>query len=152
MRKVLIILTFVFLVLSVIFIILPMGTIAYLPTALSLVFAVLAFLKSGKEKRKLPLWLMIVAVIFLLIVSGKVLFIKNKVVVDQQFKQEQIQSTQEAKQELEELEGLGEIDDLNDLESVEQTTDNSVATKEEPYNAELSDTTSTGQDDFGGGN
>ncbi|MGC3977197.1 MAG: hypothetical protein QM751_02545 [Paludibacteraceae bacterium] len=109
MRKFLIILTFVFVVLSVIFVVLPMGTIALLPTGLALLFAVLTFIKSSDEQKKLPKWLIIISVVLLLIGVGKAFFIKDKVEVDQEFQQEQVQSTQDAQQE---LEGLEELDSI----------------------------------------
>lgn len=138
MRKLWIILTIVFLTLSVIFVILPMGTIAFLPAGLSLVVAVLAYIQSEKTKRQLPLWLLIISIVLLLIASGKVLFIKNKVVNDQQFQQEQVQSTQEAVQELEDLDSGG--------------GDSSAVTDDSSFSTEDADTTSSGGDDFGGGN
>lgn len=114
MRKILIILTIIFLVLSLVFVILPMGSIALLPTAFAALFAIGAFVKSETAKKNLAKWLMITAVAFFVVALGKVIFIKDEAVVDQQFQQEQIQSTQDAQEELEMLE-----DDLGALDSIQ---------------------------------
>ncbi len=103
MRKILIILTIVFLVLSLIFVILPMGTIALLPTAFAALFAFGAFYKAEATRKNLAKWLMIIALGFFVVALGKVFLIKNEAENDKEFLQEQIQSTEEAQMELEEL-------------------------------------------------
>ncbi|MHB9056325.1 MAG: hypothetical protein ACYC2P_09290 [Paludibacteraceae bacterium] len=109
MRKVLIVLTIVFVALSVIFVILPMGSIALLPTGLAVLLSILAFLNSEKVQKKLPEWLGIISIALFVLALGKVIFIKDKVEVDQQFQQEQVQSSQDAQQE---LEGIEELDSI----------------------------------------
>ena len=117
MRKFLIILTIFFLVFSLIFVILPMGTIALLPTGLALAGGILAFVKSEPALRKMPKWLMITAIALFVVALGKVIFVKNEAEKDQVFLQEQIQSTEEAQQELEELDEMGNTDQASDAQS-----------------------------------
>lgn len=116
MRKFLIILTVFFLVFSLIFVILPMGTIALLPTGLALAGGILAFVKSEPALRKMPKWLMITAIALFVVALGKVIFVKNEAENDQVFLQEQIQSTEEAQQELEELDEMGNTDQASDAQ------------------------------------
>jgi hypothetical protein len=105
MRKVLIVLAFIFAVFGIAFAILPMGTIGLLPAGLSLIFAVLAFFKSAPENRNLPKWLMIIAALILAVIIGRS-FIPDEVVQDTEFEQKKLESKQEDLKELEELEGL----------------------------------------------
>ena len=116
MRKFLIILTIFFLVFSLIFVILPMGTIALLPTGLAMAGGILAFVKSEPALRKMPKWLMITAIALFVVALGKVIFVKNEAENDQVFLQEQIQSTEEAQQELEELDEMGNTDQASDAQ------------------------------------
>ena len=116
MRKFLLILTIFFLVFSLIFVILPMGTIALLPTGLALAGGILAFVKSEPALRKMPKWLMITAIALFVVALGKVIFVKNEAENDQVFLQEQIQSTEEAQQELEELDEMGNTDQASDAQ------------------------------------
>ena len=116
MRKFLIILTIFFLVFSLIFVILPMGIIALLPTGLALAGGILAFVKSEPALRKMPKWLMITAIALFVVALGKVIFVKNEAENDQVFLQEQIQSTEEAQQELEELDEMGNTDQASDAQ------------------------------------
>ena len=116
MRKFLIILTVFFLVFSLIFVVLPMGTIALLPTGLALAGGILAFVKSEPALRKMPKWLMITAIALFVVALGKVIFVKNEAENDQVFLQEQIQSTEEAQQELEELDEMGNTDQASDAQ------------------------------------
>ena len=106
MRKLLIILSIIFAIAGIIFTILPMGTIAFLPVSIAIISSVLAIVKSGATQKTFPKILLLCAiVIFLADVAKDVLF-KDKVSVDQQFIQEKQDSKQEAQKELEELEGL----------------------------------------------
>lgn len=119
MRKLLIILTVIFLLLSIAFLILPMGTIAFLPIGLALVFAILTLIKSEIEKKILPRWLIILSITFILISTAKVIFIKDTVEADEDFELELIESTEEAQQELEEIEELNDLENLNELETLD---------------------------------
>ena len=104
MRKLFIILAAVFAVVGLIFAILPMGSIAFLPIILAIVLALVAMWKSNDNQKKTPKWILVIALAILVLVTVKVVFVKDKVVVDQQFIQENVDSKEEAQQELEELE------------------------------------------------
>ena len=112
MRKILIILTIIFLILSLVFVILPMGTIALLPTGLATLCGILAFVTSESTLKKVPKWLMIIAIALLVVALGKVMLVKDVAENDQVFLEEQIQSTQQAQEELEELNALEEPDSI----------------------------------------
>lgn len=108
MRKLLLILTIIFTVLSIIFTALPMDTLAFLPIGLALILG-LFLLKSSKEnQKKIPNGLLFLSAVCSAIVLGKILFVKDEVVKDEAFEKQKIETKEEAKQELEELE--------NDLE------------------------------------
>jgi len=104
MRKLFIYLATFFVVISILFTILPLGTIAFLPILLALVFSFLAFEKSAASLKKIPKILLVISALTLLVVVGKVVFVKDEVVVDKQFDQEKVDSKQEAVEELEGLE------------------------------------------------
>jgi len=104
MRKLFIYLSSFFVVLGILFTILPLGTIAFLPILLALVFSFLAFEKSVASLKKIPKVLIFVSALTLLVVVGKVVFIADEVVEDKQFDQNKIESKQEAVEELEGLE------------------------------------------------
>ena len=104
MRKLFIILAAVFAVVGLVFAILPMGSIAFLPIILAIVLALVAMWKSNDNQKKIPKWILVIALAILVLVTVKVVFVKDKVVVDQQFIQENVDSKEEAQQELEELE------------------------------------------------
>lgn len=103
MRKVLIVLAFVFAVIGIAFAILPMGTLGILPVGISLVFGILAFIKSEPENKNVPKWLLIIAGITLLVIVGRS-FIPDEVAKDTQFEQKKAESKQEDLQDLEGLE------------------------------------------------
>ena len=104
MRKLFIILAAVFAVVGLIFAILPMGSIAFLPIILAIVLALVAMWKSNDNQKKIPKWILVITLAILVLVTVKVVFVKDKVVVDQQFIQENVDSKEEAQQELEGLE------------------------------------------------
>jgi len=104
MRKLFIILSAVFAVVGLVFAILPMGSIAFLPIILAIVLALVAMWKSNDNQKKIPKWILVIALAILVLVTVKVVFVKDKVVVDQQFIQENVDSKEEAQQELEGLE------------------------------------------------
>ena len=104
MRKLFIILSAVFTVVGLVFAILPMGSIAFLPIILAIVLALVAMWKSNDNQKKIPKWILVIALAILVLVTVKVVFVKDKVVVDQQFIQENVDSKEEAQQELEGLE------------------------------------------------
>ncbi len=104
MRKVLLILAVIFAVIGILFTVLPMGTIAFLPLGVAVILSVIAIIKSVDKQKNFPKWVLIVSIVAVLVVAGKQLFIKDKVAVDQQFKKEKIEKQQEAKKDLEGLE------------------------------------------------
>ncbi|MBP1663816.1 MAG: hypothetical protein H6Q19_956 [Bacteroidetes bacterium] len=103
MRKLFNILAVVFAALGLVFAILPMGSIAFLPIILAIILALLAMWKSNDSQKKFPKWVLIISMAILLLVTVKVVFVKDKVVVDEQFMQENVDSKSEAQQELEGL-------------------------------------------------
>lgn len=104
MRKTFLILAIIFTVVSVIFSVLPLDTLAMAPIGLALLFIFITFKKATIEERKLPKRLFIVAYICGIVVLGKTFLIKDKVAVDTKFEQQKIETKQEAKKDLENLE------------------------------------------------
>ncbi len=103
MRKALVVLAFIFVILGIVFAILPMGTLGILPTALAIIFAAIAFIKSDTEQKNVPKWLLIVAGLTLVIIVIRSM-IPDEVQQDAQFEQKKIESKQEDLKDLEELE------------------------------------------------
>ena len=103
MRKLFIVLAFIFALLGAAFTILPLGTLALLPIGLALIFGFVAFLKSDAQQKNVPKWILIVAGVTLIIVLGKEILITDEVAKDEQFEQKKIESK---KEDLKDLEGL----------------------------------------------
>lgn len=108
MRKLFLILAVLFLLISIAFAVFPMGTIAFLPIGLALTFSLLLLKKSEESNKKVPNWLLTLSAVCSLVVLLKVIFIKDKIEIDQKFEQQKVETKKEAKKELEALE--------NDLE------------------------------------
>ena len=106
MRKTFLILSIIFVVISIVFSALPLDTLALLPIGITLIFLFITFKKSEANQRQVPKWLFIITYLCGIFVLGKTYLIKDEVAVDQQFEQQKIETKQEAGQELEELEGL----------------------------------------------
>ena len=87
MRKLFIVLAFIFAFIGIAFSILPLGTLALLPIGLALIFGLIAFLKSDAQQKNVPKWILIVAGITLIIVVGKEILITDEVAKDEQFEQ-----------------------------------------------------------------
>jgi len=104
MRKLFLILGSVFTVLAIVFSVMPLDTLAFLPIGLALLFGLLLLKKSDENQKKLPNILLFVSVLCSVFVLGKTLIIKDEVVKDKQFEQQKVETQQEAKQELEDLE------------------------------------------------
>lgn len=102
MRKLTLILAFVFSALSVLFIVLPMGTIGLLPVGLALVCSGLAWAKSEPTQKKVPAILFLVSSAILLFIVVRS-FIPDEVAPDKQFEQ---RKEINKKQDLEDLENL----------------------------------------------
>lgn len=105
MRKLFIVLAFIFAILGIAFAVLPMGTIGVIPVGLSLIFGILAFVKSPEEQKNVPKWLIVVAVLTLVVIVGRS-FVPDEVQQDTEFEQKKVESKQEDLKDLEELEGL----------------------------------------------
>ncbi|MBK9223926.1 MAG: hypothetical protein IPO23_03345 [Flavobacterium sp.] len=103
MRKLFIVLAFIFAFIGIAFSILPLGTLALLPIGLALIFGLIAFLKSDAQQKNVPKWILIVAGVTLIIVIGKEILITDEVAKDEQFEQKKIESK---KEDLKDLEGL----------------------------------------------
>jgi hypothetical protein len=103
MRKAFVVLAFIFAILGIVFVILPMGTLGVLPVGLSLLFAALAFAKSAASNRNVPKWLLIIAGLTLVFVIIRAMM-PDEVEQDVQFEQKKVESKQEDLQDLEGLE------------------------------------------------
>ena len=103
MRKILLIVAVVLTLVSILFSILPLDTLALAPIGLALLFIFFAFKKSDVKQRKFTIFLFIITYICGLYVLGKTYLIKDKVTVDTNFEQEKVDSK---KEDLKDLEGL----------------------------------------------
>ena len=106
MRQLFLVITSIFTVLSVVFSFLPLGTLALIPIGIALLFGFLALKKSDLKQAKWVKALLVVALLSLVFVVGKEIFMKDEVEVDQQFDTKKAESKKEAQKELDELEGL----------------------------------------------
>jgi Na+-driven multidrug efflux pump len=104
MRKLFLILALLFTTLALLFSVLPMNTLAFLPIGLAIVFSLLLMKKSAEKEKQLPKILLLISVICSSLVVGKTLFIKDEIAKDTQFEQQKIETKKEAKKELEDLE------------------------------------------------
>jgi len=103
MRKFCVISAVFFAVLGIVFTILPMGTIAFLPIGIAFILSFLAIYKSKFNQQKLPKIILFISVLTFLVVVGKVIFVKDVVVSDKQFEQIKVESK---KEDIKDLEGL----------------------------------------------
>ena len=106
MRKLLIVLTIILAIIGIVFTILPMGTLAFIPVGSAILLSIIAIILSKENQKMLPKYLLLASFIVFLAVVAKDVFVKDQVVSDQQFDNNIEESKQEAKKELEELEGL----------------------------------------------
>lgn len=104
MRKILLVFAIILTALALLFAVLPLDTIAFLPIGLALVFCLLLLKKSPADQKKLPNVLLLLCVLSSVFVLGKTLFIKDGVVKDVTFEKQKIETNKEAKKELEALE------------------------------------------------
>lgn len=102
MRKLALILAFVFGAFSLLFIVLPMGTIGLIPVGLGLICSGFAWIKSGAAQKKVPAILFLIHASILLFIVVRS-FIPDEVAPDKQFEQ---RKEINKKQDLEELENL----------------------------------------------
>jgi hypothetical protein len=103
MRKVLVITAVIFTLISVLFSMLPLDTLALAPIGLALLFIFLAFKKSDVKQRKFTKILFIITYTCALVVLGKTFLIKDKVAVDTKFEEQKVESK---KEDIKDLEGL----------------------------------------------
>ncbi len=106
MRKVFIVLASIFSLIALVLTFLPMGTIALIPVALAVVFSLLAMTKKREKSQVLPKILFFLSIVIFLAIIAKDVFVKDKIVVDQQFIQDKQESIQDAKMELEGLDSI----------------------------------------------
>lgn len=105
MRKVFTILAVIFIIVSIVFAILPMGEIAYIPVGLSLIFSGLAMFISESSAKKFPRILLILSALLMVVVVAKAMM-PDEVAQDTEFEQKKIESKNEDLKDLEELEGM----------------------------------------------
>ncbi|MEI6752686.1 MAG: hypothetical protein WCK78_05905 [Paludibacter sp.] len=103
MRKFFLITAIVFTVLGITFTILPLGTIAMIPVAFAITFSLFAFYKSTALLKTIPRIVLIISAITLLVIIGKSVLIKDRVVTDKQF---EIKKEESKKEDIKDLEGL----------------------------------------------
>ena len=102
MRKIVLLLAYLFCALSVLFIVLPMGTIGLIPVGLGLFFSGLTWVKSAPAQKKVPVILFLISSAILLFIVARS-FIPDEVAPDKQFEQ---RKEINKKQDLEDLENL----------------------------------------------
>ena len=93
----------IFAVLGIVFTILPLGTIAFLPIGIAVILSFLALQKWKHNQGKLPKLILFISTLTLLVVIGKVVFIKDVVVTDTQF---ELKKEESKKEDIKDLEGL----------------------------------------------
>jgi hypothetical protein len=106
MRKLFLVIAGIFTTLSIVFVFLPLGTLALIPIGIAILFGILALKKSDIKQQKVVKVILIFAILSLVFLVGKEVFTKDEVVVDRQFDTKKIESEKDAKKDLEELEGL----------------------------------------------
>ena len=102
MRKLFLLLAFIFIILGCIFVFLPLDTIALAPLGLGFIFALLTFSKSDENQKKTLKFLMLVGIVASIAIIGKHFLTNDEVVIDQQFENTKIESEKEAQKTLEE--------------------------------------------------
>ena len=110
MRIVFIILACTAILLGIVFVVLPMGSIAVVPAVAGVLFAYLAFRKSEVGYKNPPKILLIIAVLLIIVGVSKHFLVKTEVAKDDSFEERVEDSQKEAIEELDSLE-----DELEDL-------------------------------------
>jgi energy-coupling factor transporter transmembrane protein EcfT len=106
MRKLFLVLASIFTTLSILFAFLPLGTLALIPIGIAILFGFLALKKSDLKQQKAIKVILLFAILSLVVVVGKEIFMKDEVEVDKQFDTKKTESKKEAKKDLEELDDL----------------------------------------------
>lgn len=104
MRKTFLIFAYLFTILSVVFSVLPLDTLAFVMIVPALICISITFIKSAPDQRKWPKRLFIITYICALGVLGKTFLLEDEIAKDDVFEQQKVEAKQEAKQELEQLE------------------------------------------------
>ena len=103
MRIIFIALASIAILLGLLFVILPMGNIAIIPSIVGVLFAGLAYIKSDGVQKKFPKVLLIIMSVLLVIGASKQFFVKTELAKDDSF-EERVEDSQ--KKAIEELDGL----------------------------------------------
>jgi len=106
MRKTFIILSIVASVTGIIFLFLPMGSIAFLPATFSIIAAVVALLKSKKQSKALPKVLLLCATTIFFIVMAKDVLVNNKLTAEKELIKEKQETQTEVNKELQKPDGI----------------------------------------------
>ena len=101
-RKIALLLAYLFCALSVLFIVLPMGTLGFIPVALTLILSGFSWFKSNAQQKKVPAILFVLSTAILVFIVVRSL-IPDEVAPDQQF---ELRKEINKKQDLEDLESL----------------------------------------------
>jgi|GEM_PF-984693 len=104
MRKLFNVLAVVFIVISVVFAILPMGELGYIPVGLSIILSAWSLFISEGAAKKFPKILLAISVLLLVVVAVRAMM-PDEVAADTEFDQKKIESKNEDLKDLEELEG-----------------------------------------------
>jgi hypothetical protein len=99
-------LAYAFTALAIVFSLMPMDTIAFLPIGIAIAFSLVWLRKSEGKQKKASQIVLTICVLCSIYVLGKTFLIKDEVAKDTKFEKEKIENKQESKKELEELEGL----------------------------------------------
>lgn len=106
MRKLFIVLAFIFAVLGVIFTILPTEKLGLIPAGIALIFSFLALQKSDIGQKEFPKIILVFSIIFIIVGLAKSFLIKDEVVIDKQDEIQKIESQKEDQKDLEALDVL----------------------------------------------
>lgn len=106
MRKIFIVLSIVFALCGIVLTILPTEKLGLIPVLGSLIFSFWALKKSETDLRRIPLIILIFALVLLIVSLAKIAIIKDEVIVDQKDELIKIESQKQDQKDLEELDGL----------------------------------------------
>lgn len=105
-KKILIGIGVFFALASIVFTILPLGTLAVIPIGVTAFFAFFAFRNATGKQWHAARLLLVVSGLLLVIVIGREFLIEDKIEADHQFELKKAESEKEDIKQLEELEGL----------------------------------------------
>lgn len=99
MRILSIAMTIILVIIGVVFTVLPMGILAFIPVGGALLMSIVTIILSKCKKKNLPKYLLLASFIAFLAVVSKDVFVKKQFVVDQQLDTNKEESRQEAKKD-----------------------------------------------------